>query len=91
MQVSYSLADRDAERDILPVAAERGVAVIVNRPFDGGAMFGAKTAGALPGWARELGCTSWAEVFLKWIAAHPASRPLRRNRATSGNNSASSS
>jgi diketogulonate reductase-like aldo/keto reductase len=72
VQVSYSLADRDAERDILPVAAERGVAVIANRPFDGGAMFGARTAKPLPGWAREIGCASWAEVFLKWIAAHPA-------------------
>ena len=72
VQVSYSLADRDAERDILPAAAERGVAVIANRPFDGGAMFGAKTAKPLPGWAKEIGCASWAEVFLKWIAAHPA-------------------
>lgn len=71
VQVSYSLADRDAERDILPVAAERGVAVIANRPFDGGAMFGARTARPLPGWAREIGCVSWAEAFLKWIAAHP--------------------
>lgn len=72
VQVSYSLADRDVERDILPVAAERGVAVIANRPFDGGALFGARTAKPLPGWAREIGCQSWAEAFLKWIAAHPA-------------------
>jgi diketogulonate reductase-like aldo/keto reductase len=72
VQVSYSLADRDVERDLLPVAADRGVAVIANRPFDGGALFGAKTARPLPGWAREIGCSSWAEAFLKWIAAHPA-------------------
>ena len=72
VQVSYSLADRDAEVDILPVAAERGVAVIVNRPFDGGALFGTRTARPLPGWGREIGCVSWAEAFLKWIAAHPA-------------------
>jgi len=72
VQVSYSLADRTVERDILPVAAERGIAVIANRPFDGGGMFGARTARPLPGWAREIDCTSWAEAFLKWIAAHPA-------------------
>lgn len=71
VQVSYSLADRDVERDILPVAAGRGVAVIANRPFDGGALFGARTARPLPGWAREIGCASWAEAFLKWIVAHP--------------------
>ena len=46
--------------------------MIVNRPFDGGTLFGAKTAKALPGWAGEIGCRSWAEAFLKWIAAHPA-------------------
>jgi diketogulonate reductase-like aldo/keto reductase len=72
VQVGYSMADRDVERDILPVAAERGIAVIANRPFDGGAMFGPKTARPLPGWAREVGCATWAEAFLKWIAAHPA-------------------
>ena len=72
VQVSYSLADRDAERDILPVAAERGVAVIINRPFDGGALFGTRTAKPLPGWAREIDCASWAEVFLKWVVGHPA-------------------
>jgi aryl-alcohol dehydrogenase-like predicted oxidoreductase len=72
VQLSYNLADREAEQVLLPLAAERGVAVIVNRPFDGGALFGAKTAKPLPGWAREIGCASWAEAFLKWIAAHPA-------------------
>lgn len=72
VQVSYSLADRSVERDILPVAAERGIAVIANRPFDGGAMFGARTSRPLPGWAKEIDCASWAEAFLKWIAAHPA-------------------
>lgn len=72
VQVSYSLADRSVERDILPVAAERGIAVIANRPFDGGALFGARTARPLPGWAREIDCATWAEAFLKWIVAHPA-------------------
>jgi diketogulonate reductase-like aldo/keto reductase len=72
MQVTYNLADREAERILLPLAAERGTAVIINRPFDGGDLFGAKTAKPLPGWAAEIGCRSWAEAFLKWIAAHPA-------------------
>ncbi|MFL5522027.1 MAG: aldo/keto reductase [Gemmatimonadales bacterium] len=71
VQFTYNLNDRDVEARLLPLAAERGIAVIVNRPFDGGALFGAKTARALPGWAAELGCRSWAEAFLKWIAAHP--------------------
>lgn len=72
VQLTYNLADREAERVLLPLASARGAAVIVNRPFDGGALFGARTARPLPGWAREIGCASWAEAFLKWIAAHPA-------------------
>ncbi|MGZ5034780.1 MAG: aldo/keto reductase [Usitatibacter sp.] len=72
VQVTYNLADRESERVLLPLAAERGCAVIINRPFDGGNLFGAKTAKPLPGWAAEIGCQSWAEAFLKWIAAHPA-------------------
>ena len=72
VQLTYNLNDRDAEARLLPLAAERGVAVIVNRPFDGGNQFGSRTRRALPGWAAELGCRSWAEAFLKWIAAHPA-------------------
>jgi diketogulonate reductase-like aldo/keto reductase len=72
VQFTYNLRDRDVESRLLPLAAERGTAVIINRPFDGGAMFGAATAKALPGWAKEIDCRSWAEAFLKWIAAHPA-------------------
>ena len=72
VQVTYNLNDRDVEAVLLPLAAERGTAVIVNRPFDGGSMFGARTRKPLPGWAAEIGCASWAEAFLKWIAAHPA-------------------
>jgi diketogulonate reductase-like aldo/keto reductase len=72
VQLTYNLNDREVEGRLLPLAAERGVAVIVNRPFDGGSQFGPKTAKALPGWAAELACRSWAEAFLKWIAAHPA-------------------
>jgi diketogulonate reductase-like aldo/keto reductase len=72
VQFTYNLADPQAERVLLPLAAERGTAVIVNRPFDGGDLFGAKTARPLPGWAAELQCGSWAEAFLKWVVAHPA-------------------
>jgi aryl-alcohol dehydrogenase-like predicted oxidoreductase len=71
-QVTYNLADREAEQRLLPLAAERGTAVIINRPFDGGAQFGRVKAKPLPGWAAEIGAPSWAAAFLKWIAAHPA-------------------
>lgn len=72
VQFTYNLADRQVEKVLLPLAADRGAAVIINRPFDGGDLFGAKTHAPLPGWAAELGCASWAEAFLKWIVAHPA-------------------
>jgi len=72
IQFTYNLRDREAEERLLPMALERRIAVIVNRPFDGGNLFGAKTAKALPGWAREIDCASWAEALLKWIVAHPA-------------------
>ena len=72
VQLTYNLNDREVESRLLPLAAERGIAVIVNRPFDGGEMFGARTSRPLPGWAAEIGCRTWAEAFLKWIAGHPA-------------------
>jgi len=72
VQLTYNVAQREVERDLLPLAADRGIAVIVNRPFDGGALFGAKTAKPLPGWARELQCETWAEAFLKFVVSHPA-------------------
>jgi diketogulonate reductase-like aldo/keto reductase len=72
VQFTYSLADRSAEARLLPVAAERGVAVIINRPFDGGALVNRLDGQPLPGWAGEIGCASWAEVCLKWIVSHPA-------------------
>src|SRR5204862_1694646 len=68
-QVTYNLADREAERRLLPLAAERGAAVIVNRPFDGGDQFARVKGKALPGWANEIGVKSWAEAFLKWVVA----------------------
>lgn len=72
VQIPYSLALRDAEARLLPAAADHGVAVLVNRPFEGGALFERVRGRALPEWAADIECTSWAQVFLKFIAAHPA-------------------
>ncbi len=71
VQFTYNVNDRSAET-LFAIAADRGIAVIVNRPFDGGNLFGAKTAKPLPGWGAELGCRSWAEAFLKFVIAQPA-------------------
>lgn len=71
VQFTYNVAQREVERDLLPIAADKGIAVIINRPFDGGDLFGAKTAKPLPGWARELDCGTWAEAFLKFVVSHP--------------------
>jgi diketogulonate reductase-like aldo/keto reductase len=72
VQVNYSLGERQAEGRILPLARERGVAVLVNRPFAEGGLFQRVRGRALPAWVAEVGCESWAQVFLKWILAHPA-------------------
>ena len=72
VQCNYSPLTRDAERRLLPLAAERGVAVLVNRPFEDGALFQAVRGKALPGWAAELDAASWGQLALKFIAAHPA-------------------
>jgi diketogulonate reductase-like aldo/keto reductase len=72
VQVNYSPGERDAERRILPLARDRGVAVLVNRPFAEGGLFQRVRGRALPPWADELGAESWAQLFLKWILAHPA-------------------
>src|SRR5439155_3910108 len=72
VQVNYSLGERDADRRILPLARERGVAVLVNRPFSECGLFQRVRGAPLPAWAAERGFDSWAQVFLKWILAHPA-------------------
>lgn len=72
VQLNYSPLTRDAERRLLPLAAERGVAVLVNRPFEDGALFQAVRGRALPPWATELDVTSWGQLALKFIASHPA-------------------
>jgi diketogulonate reductase-like aldo/keto reductase len=53
-------------------AAERGLAVVINRPFDGGDLFARVRGRPLPGWATEVGATNWAQVMLKWVISHPA-------------------
>jgi aryl-alcohol dehydrogenase-like predicted oxidoreductase len=72
LQINYSIMEREAEQRILPLAQERGVAVLVNRPFGGGDLFSRVRAKALPDWVAEFDCRSWAQFFLKWIVAYPA-------------------
>jgi aryl-alcohol dehydrogenase-like predicted oxidoreductase len=70
--VNYSLQEREAEHRILPLAAERGVAVLVNRPFGSGALIRRLAHRALPPIAGEIGCATWAQLLLKFVLAHPA-------------------
>jgi diketogulonate reductase-like aldo/keto reductase len=72
VQVNYSLAEPEADRRLLEAAPDRQVAVIVNRPFAAGAMLRQVERRTLPDWAKEIGCTSWAQIFLKWILSHAA-------------------
>jgi len=72
LQVNYSLAEPEADRRLLRVAADSGTAVIVNRPFAEGAMFSRVKGRPVPEWAKDAGCASWAQFFLKWILAQPA-------------------
>jgi diketogulonate reductase-like aldo/keto reductase len=72
VQLPYSIDLRDAEKRMLPLSAERRVAVMVNRPFGGGGLFRQVRGKILPSWAAELGCASWAQFFLKYIVSHPA-------------------
>ncbi len=72
VQLDYALDDRTAEQRLLPLAAERGIAVLVNRPFGGGGLLGRLGRSKLPEWAAEIGCTSWAQILLKFVLANPA-------------------
>ncbi|WP_040551480.1 aldo/keto reductase [Rheinheimera nanhaiensis] len=74
VQLTYNIAQRDAEQRLLPLAAEKGIAVIANRPYNGGSLIkNLKRRGErIPGWAAEYGCNSWAEFLLKFIVSHPA-------------------
>ena len=72
IQVNYSLADRTAEQRILPLAQERGMAVLVNLPLGRGRLFQVVGNRSLPGWTKEFDCSSWAQFFLKFVVSHPA-------------------
>jgi len=72
LQVNYSLAEPEAATRLLPYCRDKGIAVMVNRPFADGALFERVRGKPLPPWAAELGCASWGQFFLRWIAAHPA-------------------
>jgi diketogulonate reductase-like aldo/keto reductase len=72
VQINYSIMEPGAAQRILPLAQELHMAVIINRPFGGGGLFGRVAAKSLPPWAAEIDCRSWAQFFLKWIIAHPA-------------------
>jgi diketogulonate reductase-like aldo/keto reductase len=71
IQINYSLGEREADQSLLPMAADMGVAVLINRPFQSGALFRAVSGEALPEWARDFSA-SWGQFFLKFIISHPA-------------------
>lgn len=72
IQINYSVGEREAEQRLLPLAKERGVAVIVNRPFAGGELLRRLRDKPVPTWAGDIDCTSWAQLLLKFVIAHPA-------------------
>ena len=72
VQFSYNIEDRRAEHALLPLAQDRGIATMINRPYEQGALFGKSHDHALPALAAELDCSSWAQFFLKFILGHPA-------------------
>ena len=72
VQLNYSIVEREAEQGLLPLAADRGVAVLVNRPFAQAQLFSKVRGKPLPAFAEEIGCASWAQFFLKFVVSHPA-------------------
>ena len=72
VQFNYSVTTREAEKRLLPLCADRGVAVLVNRAFEDGNLFSQVRAKPVPPWAAEFGANSWAQIFLKFVLAHPA-------------------
>lgn len=71
VQFSYNLDNRVAEQRIFPIVADKGIATLINRPFQRGGMFGTVRGKAMPEWAAEFDCNSWAQFFLKFIVSHP--------------------
>ena len=72
LQINYSVAERDAEKRLLPLAREKGVAIIANRPFAEGALLRRLLARPIPAWAADIDCASWPQILLKWVLANPA-------------------
>jgi diketogulonate reductase-like aldo/keto reductase len=72
VQVNYNLLDWNAEKELFPIAIDREVAVIINRPFEEGALFRRVSGKELPAWAADFDCKSWAQFFLKFILSHQA-------------------
>lgn len=72
VQFTYNLSDRRVEERLLPLASERGIAVVINRPFDGGSLFSVVGKNPLPEWARQFDCENWAQFFLKFVVSHPS-------------------
>lgn len=72
VQLSYNIGNRDVELPLLSIAQEKGIAVIVNRPYQRGDLFGQVKGKSLPPWAREFDCSSWGQYFLKYVVSHPA-------------------
>jgi len=72
VQLTYNPVDREAEQRLLPLARERGMAVLANRPFQEGALLRQLERHRLPAWAAEIGCSTWAQLVLKHIVSHPA-------------------
>jgi len=72
VQLSYNITDREVESQLLPIAQEKGIAVIVNRPFQRGNLFSNVKRKPLPKWAQECDCNSWGQYFLKYSVSHPA-------------------
>jgi len=72
VQFTYNIADREAEQRLLPLSQHHGKAVVINRPFQGGALFRTVQGRPLPDWAAEMDCHNWAQFFLKFVVSHPA-------------------
>lgn len=72
VQIPYSMQERRAEERLLPLAQDLGIAVLVNRPYEGGSLFARVRGKALPAWAQEFDCASWGQFFLKYLLSHPA-------------------
>lgn len=72
VQLTYNIGNREVESPLLSIAQEKGIAVIVNRPYQRGDLFSQVKGKSLPAWAQEFNCTSWGQYFLKYIVSHPA-------------------